>query len=331
MTKRIPHLDTDLKNFPGEIWKGVEGVEHKYQVSNMGRVKSLDTYQYTYNETRKILKKGIIIKQYIEPTKINKSPRLYCCINTKTWLMTTLVVNAFMAKRETTEKYWWKDHNPLNNKVNNIMIVSHTDYLRLKIGLKPGDELPKGSAGATIKRNKWLKENGIFENGILVAKKCKACGEMLPIEEFKRGHGKESGICYICKNDGRLMNPGHHTRLMKLMDQGKKWCPTCNTIKDLDEFGNSKNCYLGKTGNCLECLRNKDRIRHAKKSKNPGKLLRNAELLKEGKAHCQNCDTTKDLDEFRANRSTKSGRDGTCKICRSKQERKRRNKKKSQQ
>lgn len=52
--------------FENEIWKDIKGFEGRYQVSNLGRVKSLDRY---YNagikNQEKVLKKGKIRAQYL--------------------------------------------------------------------------------------------------------------------------------------------------------------------------------------------------------------------------------------------------------------------------
>lgn len=43
-SKRKERITTAIENLPGEIWKDIPGYERQYQVSNMGRVKSLDRY-----------------------------------------------------------------------------------------------------------------------------------------------------------------------------------------------------------------------------------------------------------------------------------------------
>jgi hypothetical protein len=57
-----------------EIWKDVIGYKNCYQVSNLGRVKSLDRYVNTFNGLR--LTKGIILKQGFDKDG-------YCKVNLK--------------------------------------------------------------------------------------------------------------------------------------------------------------------------------------------------------------------------------------------------------
>lgn len=66
--KGIKRADKDLETkATKEIWKDIKGYEGLYQVSNLGRVRSLDRY-VKQNHNTKQLKKGKII----QPTKNHK-------------------------------------------------------------------------------------------------------------------------------------------------------------------------------------------------------------------------------------------------------------------
>ena len=58
-----------------EIWKDIKGFEKLYQVSNRGRIKSLN--HYGSNGSSIILYKGKIIKNWID-TKKNYLMALFC-------------------------------------------------------------------------------------------------------------------------------------------------------------------------------------------------------------------------------------------------------------
>jgi hypothetical protein len=63
-TRQLPHLDVELIDLPGEIWKKVPGLEDYAQISNYGRVKRLSDRRYLSDGRIKILD-TIILKQKI--------------------------------------------------------------------------------------------------------------------------------------------------------------------------------------------------------------------------------------------------------------------------
>lgn len=92
-----------------EIWKDIPGHEGKYQVSNLGRVRSLN-----YNRTGKIklLKQGNV-NGY-------KVVILYKDGKKKTYLVHRLVAIAFLLNPNNLPIINHKDENPSNNNVNNL-------------------------------------------------------------------------------------------------------------------------------------------------------------------------------------------------------------------
>ena len=94
----------------GEIWKDIQNYEGSYQVSNYGRIKSLN-----YNRTRKekILKPGKDKSGYF---KIN----LYKNGKYKTYQVHRLVAEAFILNPNNHPIINHKDENPSNNHVDNL-------------------------------------------------------------------------------------------------------------------------------------------------------------------------------------------------------------------
>lgn len=88
-----------------EIWKDIEGYEGLYQVSNMGRVRSL--------------RKNIILRQSItngyEKAALYKNKKGY-----KYFLIHRLVANAFIPNPDNLPQVNHKDENKLNNCVDNL-------------------------------------------------------------------------------------------------------------------------------------------------------------------------------------------------------------------
>ncbi len=98
-----------------EIWKDIAGYEGLYQVSNLGRVKSL--------------KKEIIMK--VNPDK-NGYLTLCLSVNRKesNKRIHRLVAEAFIPNPKNLPYVCHKDDNPENNSVDNLWWGTHTDNVR---------------------------------------------------------------------------------------------------------------------------------------------------------------------------------------------------------
>ena len=102
-----------------EIWKDIKGYEGLYQVSNLGRVKSLDRIAYNPNGTvnshikEKILAPVLNNKGY-QYVNLHKNGEI------KKMLVHRLVAMAFIPNSENKPMINHKDENPLNNCVDNL-------------------------------------------------------------------------------------------------------------------------------------------------------------------------------------------------------------------
>ena len=112
-----------------EIFRDIQGYEGLYQVSNLGRVKSL--------------LKGKILKQ-ADTTTGYKKVKL-CNGNKKDYKIHRLVAYAFIPLVEGKEIINHKDGNPLNNIVNNLEWCTQKENVihALKTGLKKTIKLTK--------------------------------------------------------------------------------------------------------------------------------------------------------------------------------------------
>lgn len=93
-----------------EIWKEIEGYEGKYEVSNLGNVRSLN-----YNGTGEIK----LLKQYICHNRYEQV-NLYKNGKPKHHLVHRLVARAFIPNPNNYKEVNHKDENPANNNVNNL-------------------------------------------------------------------------------------------------------------------------------------------------------------------------------------------------------------------
>ena len=101
-----------------EVWKDIEGYEGMYQVSNLGRVKSLERYYVSCRGLTQLLHEKIL-KQYIKKTGY---VHIVLCKNGvhKTYLLHRIVASAFLPNPDNLPQINHKDENQLNNTVSNL-------------------------------------------------------------------------------------------------------------------------------------------------------------------------------------------------------------------
>lgn len=100
---------------PGEEWKDIEEYEDKFLISNYGRVKSLSHVKsgiISDNKTKVslILEKGVVNHYYIKD----------------------LVAKYFLGVKDKELKIGHKDKNPLNNRVDNLLINTKEELHNIK-------------------------------------------------------------------------------------------------------------------------------------------------------------------------------------------------------
>lgn len=97
-----------------EIWKDITGYEGRYQVSNLGRVRSL-----SFKSGTRFSKAGILT--------VMKDSLGYMCVNLsrKTFKVHRLVASAFIENPYNFKCVNHKDEDKTNNKVENLEWCSH--------------------------------------------------------------------------------------------------------------------------------------------------------------------------------------------------------------
>lgn len=102
-----------------EIWKDIEGYEGLYQVSNFGRVRSLD--RYIEREGKGVvLFKGAIMKQRLNAQGYWRVALHNKHHESKGWFVHRLVALAFIDNPLELPIINHKDQNPKNNRVENL-------------------------------------------------------------------------------------------------------------------------------------------------------------------------------------------------------------------
>ena len=108
-----------------EIWKAIPGYEGSYEVSNLGKVRSLDRYVgHNYGEKQRRI--GCILSP-------RKGPYLNVCLLKKQLrrndVIHNLVMEAFIGKKPNGYHVNHKDSNKWNNRLDNLEYVTPSDNM----------------------------------------------------------------------------------------------------------------------------------------------------------------------------------------------------------
>ena len=168
-----------------EIWRPVENWVDKYEISNFGNGRSLDHYSVTGRGGLRLFKSKNLTP-YISGTKGNIRARFKFSDGSRPQI-SILVAKAFP---EICGKWFegcqvhHKDGNPLNNRADNLMVISKEEHTAIH-----------------KKLGKWVESNknrlvGVEQrtlNGILV------CVHKSISEAARSVNGNPGGICSCCK------------------------------------------------------------------------------------------------------------------------------------
>lgn len=106
-----------------ELWKDIEGYEGLYQVSNLGRIKSLVRVRNNYDINTTLFTK-IVVPEKIRKLQLTKDGyyRVGLTKNKKQtyFQVHRLVAKAFIPNPENKPQVNHKDENKLNNRIDNL-------------------------------------------------------------------------------------------------------------------------------------------------------------------------------------------------------------------
>ena len=147
-----------------EIWKDIKGYEGLYQVSNKGRVKSLN--RYANNNGTLQFRPERILKQRIEKAGRSKRCAVVLCKNakTKTIKVHRLVAEAFIPNPENKPQIDHVDTNMENNNVENLRWVTHKENMNNPLSRKHSSEAKMGHPywGLGISKEERMENGRIY-------------------------------------------------------------------------------------------------------------------------------------------------------------------------
>ena len=190
-----------------EEWRDIKGYEGKYQVSNLGRVKSLKDSKENYRE--KILSNSTDKRGYSNVNLYKNGKRNYFKVH-------RLVAEAFIPNPNNYPQVNHKDENKTNNCVSNLEWCTHEYNINYGTRNKRVSEKMKGIE-FTEERKKKLSQNHSDYKGsknprarkvlcITTGRKFDCIKEALELYSLKE-HTKSS-ITMCCK--GKLKSAGKH-------------------------------------------------------------------------------------------------------------------------
>src|SRR5690242_9864968 len=97
-------------------------------------------------------------------------------------------------------------------------------------------------------------------------KKCRDCGEIKPVGEFWKRKASADGLALYCKECFGLRSASYYRgkravlgkearayRRRSVVPDGMKYCPRCETVKSVEEFGSNKSRKSGLSVYCRPC------------------------------------------------------------------------------
>lgn len=185
------NFSLSLDDLEGEIWIDAVGFDGIYEVSNLGRIKSLGRWVSNGKSER-------WVKERIRKQAQSKDGRLSCPFSvggtTYPINIPELIYLSFN-RNECLNGYVIAHLNkkPYDNRLSNLKKITIKDSR--KISEKLGNLKPMPTRGEL----KYTRENTFYENGVLKEKRCKLCNTIKSISLFD----KFRNTCRECRNSLR--------------------------------------------------------------------------------------------------------------------------------
>jgi hypothetical protein len=103
---------------------------------------------------------------------------------------------------------------------------------------------------------------------IPLVRQCPDCGEVKPSSAYRRNKSRPDGLAFYCKDcfkrrdnaayRRRMAAQGRKVRERVVAPNGYKWCPGCESIKVLTEWGRNRASKDGYNSYCKACRNKRD-------------------------------------------------------------------------
>jgi Recombination endonuclease VII len=94
-------------------------------------------------------------------------------------------------------------------------------------------------------------------------KYCPDCGRSRPVSSFTRDKRRRDGLAFYCSEHSRQRlreskarrsgHPQSRHKLYRLVPEGSKWCPDCDTVKPFADFPTARSNKSGRHTYCKPC------------------------------------------------------------------------------
>jgi len=159
MDNLLPHQNLSLKDMEGEIWKDIEGFEGYYQISSLGRVKSLS----------RLVCRGYVYymcKDKIRKIKVNRIGYIRVTLwlenKSKSFLIHRLVALNFIDNPNKKSEVNHIDSIKFNNNLKNLEWVSSLENKSHRKKFKTTRSKYVGVSFGNKNKNAW--QSSIFHN-----------------------------------------------------------------------------------------------------------------------------------------------------------------------
>lgn len=174
-----------------EVWKPVVDYEGYYEVSNLGRVRSITNRKCVHGIDTFSIKKRPLIMKFCQNQYGHLHVQLTKGKKRKTKLVHRLVGEAFIPKPNGKDYINHKDYNPTNNAVENLEWCTQKENVHYSIEHMKRPKKYRTNTGEhhiTYSKRKCLYRVNYVEDGI---KKEKSFKELREATAFRDEHYKE--------------------------------------------------------------------------------------------------------------------------------------------
>ena len=211
-----------------EIWIPVPEYEN-YYISNMGKIKNKTGLMSVYTSKQN-----------------QRSIHLWKNRKRKWFLVSHLVVLAFLGKWEKDNWICHKNKIKTDDRLSNLMIVSPSISIYLDYALK---KKPIIKGRRKVHEHEYNKNRKSY-NDKKYNGRCSVCGE--PISESYKARPRECKNCSDKKKSRRITFGKERERKQLNLKQMQR-CHHCKEIKSFDDFSKSKKTKNGILGICRKC------------------------------------------------------------------------------